>query len=228
MQPFSIPVQITLQGSQRRQGRTALPASGRRSSGAPSGGDPLPWHPKLPSSAGEDRAMLLGVTMMGSSVMMFLLLGTTILKPSELSPQREESNCTTVRTHIVDWSDSAFTCEVDCRGQGRYPCLQVLVNLTHSGHKALLHYDEEAAEANPKRDVTDCAVKDKQTLTVCDEHRQQQVRPQARPLARTAQWGRGLEFSGAVCSKHNTRNLAAVSPNCSSPYSAPDHGTEIQ
>uniref|UniRef100_A0A8C6RWN9 Calcium-activated potassium channel subunit beta n=1 Tax=Nannospalax galili TaxID=1026970 RepID=A0A8C6RWN9_NANGA len=144
MQPFSIPVQITLQGSQRRQGRTALPASGRRS------GDPLPWHPKLPSSAGEDRAMLLGVTMMGSSVMMFLLLGTTILKPSELSPQREESNCTTVRTHIVDWSDSAFTCEVDCRGQGRYPCLQVLVNLTHSGHKALLHYDEEAAEANPK------------------------------------------------------------------------------
>lgn len=55
--------------------RTALPASGKIN------GDPLKVHPKLPSSAGEDRAMLLGVAMMASSVLMFFLLGTTVLKP---------------------------------------------------------------------------------------------------------------------------------------------------
>lgn len=50
-------------------------ASGR------SNGDLLKVHPKLPSSAGEDRATLLGIAMMASSVPMFFLLGTTVLKP---------------------------------------------------------------------------------------------------------------------------------------------------
>lgn len=145
MQPFSIPVQITLQGGRRRQGRTALPASGI------SNGDPLKVHPKLPSSAGEDRATLLGIAMMASSVLMFFLLGTTVLKPFMLSSPREESNCTTVHTHIADdWLDFAFTCEGSCQGQGTYPCLQVFVNLSHSGQKVLLHYDEEAIRTNPK------------------------------------------------------------------------------
>ncbi|XP_032752682.1 calcium-activated potassium channel subunit beta-3 [Rattus rattus] len=145
MQPFSIPVQITLQGGRRRQGRTALPASGK------SNGDPLKVHPKLPSSAGEDRATLLGIVMIASSVLMFFLLGTTVLKPFMLRSPREESNCTTVHTHIADdWLDFAFTCEGSCRGQGTYPCLQVFVNLSHSGQKVLLHYDEEAIRTNPK------------------------------------------------------------------------------
>ncbi|XP_052036626.1 calcium-activated potassium channel subunit beta-3 isoform X2 [Apodemus sylvaticus] len=144
MQPFSIPVQITLQGGRRRQGRTALPASGK------SNGDPLQAHPKLPSSAGEDRATLLGITMMASSVLMFFLLGTTVLKPFMLSSPREESSCTTVHTHIADWLDFAFTCEGNCQDQGRYPCLQVFVNLSYSGQKVLLHYDDEAIRTNPK------------------------------------------------------------------------------
>ena len=38
-------------------------------------------HRKLPSSAGEDRATLLGFAMMGFSVLMFFVLGVTILKP---------------------------------------------------------------------------------------------------------------------------------------------------
>uniref|UniRef100_A0A8I6AGU1 Calcium-activated potassium channel subunit beta n=1 Tax=Rattus norvegicus TaxID=10116 RepID=A0A8I6AGU1_RAT len=124
---------------------TALPASGI------SNGDPLKVHPKLPSSAGEDRATLLGIAMMASSVLMFFLLGTTVLKPFMLSSPREESNCTTVHTHIADdWLDFAFTCEGSCQGQGTYPCLQVFVNLSHSGQKVLLHYDEEAIRTNPK------------------------------------------------------------------------------
>ncbi|XP_007970234.1 calcium-activated potassium channel subunit beta-3 isoform X4 [Chlorocebus sabaeus] len=173
MQPFSIPVQITLQGSRRRQGRTAFPASGKKRETDYSDGDPLDVHKRLSSSAGEDRAMLLGFAMMGFSVLMFFLLGTTILKPFMLSAQREESTCTAIHTDIMDhWLDCAFTCGVHCRGQGKYQCLQVLVNLTHSGQKALLHYNEEAVQINPKRDVTDCRVKEKQTLTVSDEHKQ--------------------------------------------------------
>uniref|UniRef100_A0A673TDM7 Calcium-activated potassium channel subunit beta n=1 Tax=Suricata suricatta TaxID=37032 RepID=A0A673TDM7_SURSU len=173
MQPFSIPVQITLQGGRRRQGRTAFSASGRRRHLGHNDGDLPDVHKKLPSSAGEDRAMLLGFAMMGFSVLMFFLLGTTILKPFMLSTRREESNCTTMYTHITDdWVDCTFSCGVGCRGRGKYPCLQVFVNVTHSGQKALLHYNEEAVRINSKRDVTDCKVKEKQTLTVSDEHKQ--------------------------------------------------------
>ncbi|XP_055966745.1 calcium-activated potassium channel subunit beta-3 [Sorex fumeus] len=188
MQPYSIPVQITLQGSRRRPGRTALPASTRKGALEPNG-DPSDTHPRLPSSAGEDRAMLLGFVMMASSVLMFFLLGTTILKPFILSTQREESNCTLLHTHITeDWMDCAFTCGMDCRGQGRYPCLQVFVNLTHSGQEVLLHYNEEALQINSKCDVTDCKGKEKQTLTVSDEHKQE-VQSQVKLLARNSKTG---------------------------------------
>ncbi|XP_037696147.1 calcium-activated potassium channel subunit beta-3 isoform X2 [Choloepus didactylus] len=151
MQPFSIPVQITLQGGRRRQGRTAVSTSGKKRNTDHNDAEPPDLHKTLPSSAGEDRALLLGFAMIGFSVMMFFLLGTTILKPFMLSPQREESNCTIIHTHIMDdWLDYAFTCGVDCSGQGKYPCLQVFVNLTHSGQKAHLHYNEEAVQINSK------------------------------------------------------------------------------
>ncbi|KAM9604903.1 LOW QUALITY PROTEIN: calcium-activated potassium channel subunit beta-3 [Trichechus inunguis] len=172
MQLFSIPFQITLQGGKRHQGRTGLSTFGKKRNTDYNDGDPPDVHKKLPSSAGEDRAMLLGFAVMGFSVLMFFLLGITILKPFMLSTQGEESNCTIIHTHITDdWLDCAFTCGVDC-GQGKYLCLQVFVNLTHSGQKALLHYNEEAVQINSKRNVTDCKVKEKQTLTGSDEHRQ--------------------------------------------------------
>ncbi|XP_043329615.1 calcium-activated potassium channel subunit beta-3 isoform X1 [Cervus canadensis] len=151
MQPFSIPVQITLQGGRRRQGRSAFPTSGTRRHTDHDDGDPPDVRRKRPSSAGEDRAILLGFAMMGFSVLMFFVLGVTILKPCLLSTQREESNCTIIHAHIMDdWMDCAFTCGMDCRGQGKYPCLQVFVNLTHSGQKVLLHYNEEAVQINSK------------------------------------------------------------------------------
>ncbi|XP_078524137.1 calcium-activated potassium channel subunit beta-3 isoform X2 [Lissotriton helveticus] len=106
---------------------------------------------KQVSNAGEDRAILLGFTMMGLSVLMFFLLGITILKPYMLSAWKEESNCTTLQTDIMDdWVDCSFTCGVDCHVQSKYPCLQILVNLSHSGQKAILHYNEEAAQKTPK------------------------------------------------------------------------------
>ncbi|XDB46808.1 hypothetical protein AB1E18_000423 [Capra hircus] len=149
MQPFSIPVQITLQGGRRRQGRPASSTSGTRRNTDRNARDPPDVHRKLPSSAGEDRAMLLGFAMMGFSVLMFFVLGVTILKPFLLSTQREESNCTIIHAYVMDhWMDCALSCGMDCRGQGKYPCLQVFVNLTHSGQKVLLHYNEEAVQIN--------------------------------------------------------------------------------
>ncbi|XP_004639386.1 calcium-activated potassium channel subunit beta-3 [Octodon degus] len=173
MQPFSIPVQITLQGSRRHQGRTAFSVPGKKRPRDYLDADPPDVHRQLPSSAGEDRAVLLGFVMIGFSILMFFLLGTKILKPFMLSTQREESNCTSIHTHIVDdWLDCAFTCGVDCHSQGKYPCLQVLVHLSHSGQEALLYYNEEAVQRNSKCDVTDCKVKEKQTLTGSNEHKQ--------------------------------------------------------
>lgn len=61
--------------------RTAFSTSGRRRNIYHNGGDPLDVCKKLPSSAGEDRAILLGFAMMGFSVLMFFLFGITILKP---------------------------------------------------------------------------------------------------------------------------------------------------
>uniref|UniRef100_A0A8C6CQZ8 Calcium-activated potassium channel subunit beta n=1 Tax=Moschus moschiferus TaxID=68415 RepID=A0A8C6CQZ8_MOSMO len=169
MQLLSIPVQITLQGGRGCQGRSAFSASGTSRNIDHNDGDPPDLHRKPPSSAGEDWAVLLGFAMMGLSVLMFFMLAVTILKPFLLSTQ--ESNYTIIHAHIVDdWMDRVFTCGMDCRGQGKYPCLQVFVNLTHSGQKALLHYNEEAVQIRSKSDVTDCRVK--QTLTVSDEHKQ--------------------------------------------------------
>uniref|UniRef100_A0A2K6SUJ7 Calcium-activated potassium channel subunit beta n=1 Tax=Saimiri boliviensis boliviensis TaxID=39432 RepID=A0A2K6SUJ7_SAIBB len=125
--------------------RTAFPASGKKRETDCSDGDPFDVHKRPPSRAGEDRAMLLGFAVMGFSVLMFFFLGTTILRPFVLSTQREELTCTAIHTAITDdWLDCAFTCG------GKYPCLQVFVNLTHSGQKALLHYNEEAVQINPK------------------------------------------------------------------------------
>lgn len=61
--------------------RTAFSASGRNRNIDHSDGDLPDVHKKLPSSAGEDRAVLLGFAMMGFSVLMFFLFGITILKP---------------------------------------------------------------------------------------------------------------------------------------------------
>nr|KAF6382330.1 potassium calcium-activated channel subfamily M regulatory beta subunit 3 [Pipistrellus kuhlii] len=146
---------------------TAVSTSGRKRNTDHGGGDPPAGHKKLPSSAGEDRAMLLGFTMMGFSVLMFFLFGTTILKPFVLSAQREEANCTIVLTRITDdGMGCTFTCGVACQGQGTYPCLQVLVNLTHSGQKALLRYNEEAVQINSKCFYTPKCHRDRNDLLI--------------------------------------------------------------
>ncbi|XP_030072414.1 calcium-activated potassium channel subunit beta-3 [Microcaecilia unicolor] len=151
-QSFSIPIQITLQSSRRHQVREAFAAVPAKSKKKEVTDDDKASDKskKQSSNAGEDRAILLGFIMMGLSMLMFFLLGITILKPFMLSIQREESNCTVIQVAITDeWVECSFSCGIDCQGQSKYPCLQILVNLSDSGQKALLHYNEESIQMNP-------------------------------------------------------------------------------
>ncbi|XP_043926307.1 calcium-activated potassium channel subunit beta-3 [Protopterus annectens] len=153
-QSFSVPIRITLQCRRRCQMREAFTAAASKNikKDASDGGKGNDKNKQSASSnAGEDRAMLLGFFMMGFSVLMYFLLGITILKPFMLSIWSETSNCTLIRADIMDeWVDCYFTCGVNCRGQSKYPCLQVFVNLSQYRQKALLHYNEEAIQINPK------------------------------------------------------------------------------
>lgn len=76
--------------------------------------------------AGEDRAILLGLAMMVCSIMMYFLLGITLLRSYMQS------------------------CGPDCWKLSQYPCLQVYVNLTSSGEKLLLYHTEETMKINQK------------------------------------------------------------------------------
>uniref|UniRef100_A0A8C4D8L1 Potassium calcium-activated channel subfamily M regulatory beta subunit 3 n=1 Tax=Dicentrarchus labrax TaxID=13489 RepID=A0A8C4D8L1_DICLA len=94
------------------------------------------------SSVGEDRAILLGFTMMAFSVLMFFVVGITTpwlgyTKHFLLfSSDWVESSCVLLKTEILEeW--------VDCRGVSIVPCLRVKVNLTGSNQTTFLHFDEE-------------------------------------------------------------------------------------
>ncbi|KAM3619412.1 uncharacterized protein V6R79_007796 [Siganus canaliculatus] len=76
--------------------------------------------------AGEDRAILLGLSMVFLSVMMYFVLGITILR---------------------SYSDS---CGAECRKSSRYPCLQVYVSLNSSGKVMKLLHNEETQDSNPE------------------------------------------------------------------------------
>uniref|UniRef100_A0A8C9XED2 Potassium calcium-activated channel subfamily M regulatory beta subunit 3 n=1 Tax=Sander lucioperca TaxID=283035 RepID=A0A8C9XED2_SANLU len=81
------------------------------------------------SSVGEDRAILLGFTMMAFSVLMFFVVGITMVKPYV-------NRCGLSAVTLEKW--------VDCRGVSTVPCLRVTVNLTDSNERAFLHFDEES------------------------------------------------------------------------------------
>ncbi|XP_040910653.1 calcium-activated potassium channel subunit beta-3 isoform X1 [Toxotes jaculatrix] len=100
--------------------------------------------PQMPvSSVGEDRAILLGFSMMAFSALMFFLVGITTVKPYVNSNWKEEASCVLLQADILkEW--------VDCRGVSTVPCLRVTVNLTASNQSALLHFDEESVFLSPE------------------------------------------------------------------------------
>ncbi|XP_007105324.1 calcium-activated potassium channel subunit beta-2 [Neophocaena asiaeorientalis asiaeorientalis] len=98
--------------------------------------------------AGEDRAILLGLAMMVCSIMMYFLLGITLLRSYMQSVWTEEAQCTLLNASITETFNCSFSCGPDCWKLSQYPCLQVYVNLTSSGEKLLLYHTEETMKIN--------------------------------------------------------------------------------
>ncbi|XP_072264230.1 calcium-activated potassium channel subunit beta-2 [Pyxicephalus adspersus] len=103
--------------------------------------------------AGEDRAILLGLTMMVCSIMMYFLLGITLLRSYMQSVWTEETQCTLLNASITETFNCSFSCGPDCWKISQYPCLQVHVNLTSSGQKVLLYHNEETIKVNSETHI---------------------------------------------------------------------------
>uniref|UniRef100_A0A8D3A7Z2 Potassium calcium-activated channel subfamily M regulatory beta subunit 3 n=1 Tax=Scophthalmus maximus TaxID=52904 RepID=A0A8D3A7Z2_SCOMX len=91
----------------------------------------------LVSSVGEDRAILLGFTMMAFSVLMFFVVGITVVKPF-------------INRQFIRCRKIGPTKWVDCRGVSTVPCLRAAVNFTGSNQSAFLHLDEESVLLAPE------------------------------------------------------------------------------
>ncbi|XP_028856939.1 calcium-activated potassium channel subunit beta-2 isoform X2 [Denticeps clupeoides] len=100
--------------------------------------------------AGEDRAILLGLSMILISVMMYFVLGITILRSYSDSVWTEESSCTVLNSTIVAEVNCTYSCGSECWKSSRYPCLQVYVSLNASGRVLRLSHNEEAQDTNPE------------------------------------------------------------------------------
>ncbi|RMC01977.1 hypothetical protein DUI87_21139 [Hirundo rustica rustica] len=98
--------------------------------------------------AGEDRAILLGLAMMVCSIMMYFLLGITLLRSYMQSVWTEETQCSLLNASITETFNCSFNCGPECWKISQYPCLQVYVNLTSSGQKLLLYHTEETMKIN--------------------------------------------------------------------------------
>ncbi|KAL6104249.1 kcnmb3 [Pungitius sinensis] len=142
---FTIPISITLQGARRRQTRELLHTAQEQEWSRGVGGRGGQRARMAASSAGEDRAVLLGFAMMAFSVLMFFVVGITVVRPYVNSDweEEEEAGCVLLQADILEeW--------VDCRGVSTVPCLRVTVNLTKSNKRAFLHFDEESVLLTPE------------------------------------------------------------------------------
>ncbi|XP_041647823.1 calcium-activated potassium channel subunit beta-2 isoform X1 [Cheilinus undulatus] len=100
--------------------------------------------------AGEDRAILLGLSMVLLSVMMYFVVGITILRSYSDSLWTGEANCTIVNSSIVWDVNCSYSCGAECWKSSRYPCLQVYVSLNSSGRVMRLFHNEETQDNNPE------------------------------------------------------------------------------
>ncbi|XP_022072270.1 calcium-activated potassium channel subunit beta-2 [Acanthochromis polyacanthus] len=100
--------------------------------------------------AGEDRAILLGLSMVFLSIMMYFVLGITILRSYSDSVWTDEARCSIVNSTIVWDVNCSYSCGVECWKISRYPCLQVYVSLNSSGKVVRLLHNEETHDSNPE------------------------------------------------------------------------------
>uniref|UniRef100_A0A3B4H7E0 Si:ch211-247n2.1 n=1 Tax=Pundamilia nyererei TaxID=303518 RepID=A0A3B4H7E0_9CICH len=106
--------------------------------------------------AGEDRAILLGLSMVFFSIMMYFVVGITILLIFKKvfvffsSVWTDETRCTIVNSTIVWDVNCSYSCGTECWKRSRYPCLQVYVSLNSSGKVVRLFHNEETQDNNPE------------------------------------------------------------------------------
>ncbi|XP_029355286.1 calcium-activated potassium channel subunit beta-2 isoform X2 [Echeneis naucrates] len=100
--------------------------------------------------AGEDRAILLGLSMVFFSVMMYFVLGITILRSYSDSVWTDEVTCTIVNASITWDVNCSYSCGAECWRSSRYPCLQVYVSLNSSGKVMRLLHNEDTQDSNPE------------------------------------------------------------------------------
>ncbi|XP_036378618.1 calcium-activated potassium channel subunit beta-2 [Megalops cyprinoides] len=100
--------------------------------------------------AGEDRAILLGLTMILFSVMMYFVLGITLVRSYSDSVWTEESSCTVLNSTITTEINCTYSCGPDCWKSSKYPCLQVFVSLNTSGKIVRLSHNEETQDMSPE------------------------------------------------------------------------------
>ncbi|XP_059196323.1 calcium-activated potassium channel subunit beta-2 [Centropristis striata] len=100
--------------------------------------------------AGEDRAILLGLSMVVVSVMMYFVLGITILRSYSNRVWSDEASCAIVNSTVVSNVNCSYSCGAECWKSSRYPCLQVYVSLNSSGKVVRLLHNEETQESNPE------------------------------------------------------------------------------
>ncbi|XP_054624029.1 calcium-activated potassium channel subunit beta-2-like isoform X1 [Dunckerocampus dactyliophorus] len=97
---------------------------------------------------GEDRAILLGLGMIFSSVMMFFVLGITILRSYADSVWTEEGVCVVLNSTVTADMNCSYNCGSDCWRVSKYPCLQVYVNVNNTGRITRLSHNEETQDAS--------------------------------------------------------------------------------
>ncbi|XP_077581396.1 calcium-activated potassium channel subunit beta-2-like isoform X2 [Stigmatopora nigra] len=97
---------------------------------------------------GEDRALLLGLGMILSSVMMYFVLGTTVLRSYAESAWTEEGVCVVLNSTVIADVNCSYDCGPDCRRASKYPCLQVYVSVNQTGRVSRLSRDEDTREAS--------------------------------------------------------------------------------
>ncbi|KAG9351188.1 hypothetical protein JZ751_025078, partial [Albula glossodonta] len=100
--------------------------------------------------AGEDRAILLGLSMILFSVMMYFVLCITMVRSYSDSVWTEESSCTVLNSTITSEINCTYSCGTDCWKSSKYPCLQVYVSLNTSGRIVRLSHNEETQDMNPE------------------------------------------------------------------------------
>ncbi|XP_028830925.1 calcium-activated potassium channel subunit beta-2-like [Denticeps clupeoides] len=98
--------------------------------------------------AGEDRAILLGLTMVLCSLMMFFVLCITVVRSYADSVWTEESVCTVLNSSVVSEVNCSYSCGPECWRTSRFPCLHVHVTLNATGRRSMLSLNEESKEVS--------------------------------------------------------------------------------